>query len=81
MRCRAEQGGVLLGRLRGCPAGLARAKAPRTEALTKRQLCLVYPRSHRCTLLQAIDLAAELGLDAVGLRLWPNAQGVPNQTA
>lgn len=40
---------------------------------------LAYLTSHRCTPPQSIGLAAELGYGFVGLRLWPNAAGAPQQ--
>lgn len=41
---------------------------------------LAYLTSRRCTPAQAIVMAAELGYAHVGLRLWPNAPGAPQQT-
>ena len=40
---------------------------------------LAYLSSHRCTPVQAIQVAAQAGYDFVGLRLWPNAPGAPQQ--
>ena len=41
---------------------------------------LAYLTSHRCTPVEAIRIAAETGYQSVGLRLWPNAPGAPQQT-
>jgi sugar phosphate isomerase/epimerase len=40
---------------------------------------LAYLTAHRCTPAQAITLAAAQGYQSVGLRLWPNAPGAPQQ--
>lgn len=40
---------------------------------------LAYLTSHRCTPAEAIRVAAASGYQAVGLRLWPNAPGAPQQ--
>lgn len=40
---------------------------------------LAYLGSHRCTPAQAIQVAAQTGYQYVGLRLWPNAPGAPQQ--
>ena len=40
---------------------------------------LAYLSSHRCTPAQAIQVAAQTGYSLVGLRLWPNAAGAPQQ--
>jgi len=40
---------------------------------------LAYLSSHRCTPAQAIQVAAKTGYPFVGLRLWPNAPGAPQQ--
>jgi sugar phosphate isomerase/epimerase len=40
---------------------------------------LAYLSSHRCTPPQAIAVAARQGYQHVGLRLWPNAPGAPQQ--
>jgi len=40
---------------------------------------LAYLSSHRCTPAQAIQTAAQTGYEFVGLRLWPNAPGAPQQ--
>jgi sugar phosphate isomerase/epimerase len=40
---------------------------------------LAYLSSHRCTPAQAIQVAAQTGYQYVGLRLWPNAPGAPQQ--
>lgn len=44
-----------------------------------RILSLAYLSSHRCTPAQAIEVAAQTGYSHVGLRLWPNAPGAPQQ--
>jgi sugar phosphate isomerase/epimerase len=40
---------------------------------------LAYLSSHRCTPAQAVRVAAQTGFEQVGLRLWPNASGAPQQ--
>ena len=40
---------------------------------------LAYLNSHRCTPPEAIRVAAATGYSFVGLRLWPNAPGAPQQ--
>ena len=40
---------------------------------------LAYLGSHRCTPAEAIQVAAQTGYHFVGLRLWPNAPGAPQQ--
>lgn len=40
---------------------------------------LAYLSSHRCTPAEAIQVAAVTGYRFVGLRLWPNAPGAPQQ--
>lgn len=40
---------------------------------------LAYLSSHRCTPPEAIRVAAATGYQYVGLRLWPNAPGAPQQ--
>ena len=40
---------------------------------------LAYLSSHRCTPPEAIRVAAATGCQFVGLRLWPNAPGAPQQ--
>ena len=40
---------------------------------------LAYLSSHRCTPPEALRVAAATGYDHVGLRLWPNAPGAPQQ--
>jgi sugar phosphate isomerase/epimerase len=40
---------------------------------------LSYLSSHRCTPAEAIHIAAQTGYQFVGLRLWPNAPGAPQQ--
>lgn len=44
-----------------------------------RALSLSYLTSHRCTPPEAIHVAARQGYQFVGLRLWPNAPGGPQQ--
>ena len=40
---------------------------------------LAYLTSHRCTPAEAIRIAAHTGYQFVGMRLWPNAPGAPQQ--
>ena len=40
---------------------------------------LAYLSSHRCTPPEAVRIAAANGYQFVGLRLWPNAPGAPQQ--
>jgi len=40
---------------------------------------LAYLSSHRCTPAEAIHIAAQTGYQHVGLRVWPNAPGAPQQ--
>lgn len=40
---------------------------------------LAYLSSHRCTPAEAIRIAAQTGYQHVGLRVWPNAPGAPQQ--
>lgn len=40
---------------------------------------LAYLNSHRCTPAEAIRVAAQTGYQYVGMRLWPNAPGAPQQ--
>ena len=40
---------------------------------------LAYLSSHRCKPAEAIQVAAQTGYQFVGLRLWPNAAGAPQQ--
>ncbi len=47
--------------------------------MTQRICSLAYLTSHRCTPQEAIRLAAQVGYAYVGLRLWPNAPGAPQQ--
>ena len=47
--------------------------------MTQRIYSLAYLTSHRCTPQEAIRVAAQTGYDHVGLRLWPNASGAPQQ--
>ncbi len=44
-----------------------------------RAYSLAYLTAHRCTPAEAVVMAAELGYGFVGLRLWPNAPGAPQQ--
>lgn len=44
-----------------------------------RPYSLAYLTSHRCTPVEAIRTAADTGYRFVGLRLWPNAPGAPQQ--
>ncbi len=44
-----------------------------------RTYSLAYLSSHRCTPAEAIRVAAQTGYQYVGLRLWPNAPGAPQQ--
>ena len=44
-----------------------------------RTYSLAYLSSHRCTPAEAITVAAQTGYSFVGLRLWPNAPGAPQQ--
>jgi sugar phosphate isomerase/epimerase len=44
-----------------------------------RTYSLAYLSSHRCTPPEAIRVAAQTGYSLVGLRLWPNAPGAPQQ--
>ncbi len=44
-----------------------------------RSYSLAYLSSHRCTPAEAIRIAAQPGYSFVGLRLWPNAPGAPQQ--
>lgn len=48
-------------------------------AMAQRLFSLAYLTADTCTVPQAIDLAAALGYDYVGLRLMPNAPGAPQQ--
>ncbi len=45
----------------------------------RRTYSLAYLSSHRCTPAEAIRIAAQTGYQFVGLRLWPNAPGAPQQ--
>ena len=45
----------------------------------KRIHSLAYLTSHRCKPAEAIRVAAQTGYQHVGLRLWPNAPGAPQQ--
>ena len=40
---------------------------------------LAYLSSHRCTPVETLRIAAQTGYPFVGLRLWPNAAGAPQQ--
>ena len=44
-----------------------------------RKYSLAYLTSHRCTPPEAVRVAAAAGYAYVGLRLWPNAPGAPQQ--
>lgn len=44
-----------------------------------RSLSLAYLSAHRCTPAEALQVAAATGYAQVGLRLWPNAPGAPQQ--
>ena len=44
-----------------------------------RSYSLAYLSSHRCTPAEAIRVAAQTGYQFVGMRLWPNAPGAPQQ--
>lgn len=57
------------------PAGQAQA-APHQGTRT---YSLAYLSSHRCTPAEAIGVAARAGYAFVGMRLWPNAAGAPQQ--
>lgn len=46
---------------------------------TERLYSLAYLTAHTCTPAQAVVLAASTGYQSVGLRLWPNAPGAPQQ--
>ncbi len=46
---------------------------------THRIHSLAYLTSHRCTPVEAVCAAATAGYQQVGLRLWPNAPGAPQQ--
>lgn len=50
-----------------------------TKQNDTRALSLAYLTSHRCTPADAIAVAARQGYGFVGLRLWPNAPGAPQQ--
>jgi sugar phosphate isomerase/epimerase len=47
--------------------------------MSTRIYSLAYLGSHRCTPPEAIRVAAATGYQFVGLRLWPNAPGAPQQ--
>ncbi len=49
------------------------------QAAGARQFSLAYLSSHRCTPAEAVRVAAATGYQFVGLRLWPNAAGAPQQ--
>jgi sugar phosphate isomerase/epimerase len=51
----------------------------KTDAMSPRIYSLAYLSSHRCTPAEAIAVAAKTGYSFVGLRLWPNAAGAPQQ--
>ena len=44
-----------------------------------RTYSMAYLSSHRCTPPQAVQVAARQGYAFIGLRLWPNAPGAPQQ--
>jgi sugar phosphate isomerase/epimerase len=44
-----------------------------------RTYCLAYLSSYRCSPPQAVRVAASNGFEFVGLRLWPNEPGAPQQ--
>ncbi|MBU3739098.1 MAG: TIM barrel protein [Rhodoferax sp.] len=52
---------------------------PATRPGAGRALSLAYLTSHRCTPPQALRVAAATGYGFVGLRLWPNGPGAPQQ--
>ena len=47
--------------------------------MKQRTYSLAYLSSHRCTPAEAVRVAAQTGYSFVGLRLWPNATGAPQQ--
>ena len=47
--------------------------------MRSRPYSLAYLSSHRCTPAEAMQVAAATGYSFVGLRLWPNAPGAPQQ--
>jgi len=47
--------------------------------MNQRTYSLAYLGSHRCTPAEAIRVAAQTGYNFVGMRLWPNAPGAPQQ--
>jgi len=47
--------------------------------MSQRIYSLAYLSSHRCTPAEAVQVAAQTGYSFVGLRLWPNAVGAPQQ--
>ena len=53
--------------------------ALKSSPMTQRVFSLAYLSSHRCTPPEAIRVAAQSGYGHVGLRLWPNAAGAPQQ--
>lgn len=55
------------------------ANAPSGGSVGARIYSLAYLTSHRCSPSQAIRVAAQTGYGHVGLRLWPNAAGAPQQ--
>ena len=50
-----------------------------TQTNNTRTLSLAYLTSHRCTPAEAVAVATRQGYGFVGLRLWPNAPGAPQQ--
>ena len=53
--------------------------APLAPPLGARALSLAYLTAHRCSPPEAVRVAAATGYGLVGLRLWPNAPGAPQQ--
>lgn len=47
--------------------------------MSPRDYSLAYLTSRRCDPVQALQVAAATGYQSVGLRLWPNAPGAPQQ--
>lgn len=62
------------------PPATEGASEPRTAGnAVARTYSLAYLTTHRSTPAEAIGIAAALGYGFVGLRLWPNAPGAPQQ--
>ena len=57
----------------------ANAPSGGSASVGARTYSLAYLGSHRCTPAEAVRVAAATGYDCVGLRLWPNAPGAPQQ--